>query len=274
MTPIRLVVSDVDGTMVTTDKALTPGTIAAAGRLREAGVHLALVSSRPPRGMMHVQQALGLAGPLGGYNGGTIVAPDGSVIEERSVPEAAVRTALALLERHGVGAWLFAGSEWLIRDPDGDYVPKERHTVQFEPTIVDSFDSYVARCGKVVGASAKFDLLAACEAELQGLLGTTAHAHRSQQYYLDVTNPDADKGTALDAIARYYGVSRAETVAIGDMTNDVPMFRVAGTSIAMSNAPADVAAQASLHTGSNEAEGWAEAIDRFVLPRAAREHAA
>jgi len=54
----------------------------------------------------------------------------------------------------------------------------------------------------------------------------------------------------------------------------VPMFRVAGTSIAMSNAPADVAAQASLHTGSNEAEGWAEAIDRFVLPRAAREHAA
>ena len=273
MTPIRLVVSDVDGTMVTTDKALTPGTIAAAGRLRDAGVHLALVSSRPPRGMMHVQRALGLAGLLGGYNGGTILAPDGSVIEQRLVPEPAVRTALALLEQHGVGAWLFVGSEWLIRDPGGDYVPKERRTVQFEPTVVDSFEPYVAGCGKVVGASAKFNLLAACEAELQGLLGTTAHAHRSQQYYLDVTNPEADKGTALDAIARYYGVSRAETVAIGDMTNDVPMFRVAGMSIAMGNAPPDVAAQATLHTGSNEAEGWAEALDRFVLPRA-REHAA
>lgn len=274
MTPIRLVVSDVDGTMVTTDKALTPGTIAAAHRLRDAGVHLALVSSRPPRGMMHVQRALGLNGPLGGYNGGTILAPDGSVIEQRLVPEAAVRTTLALLKRHGIGAWLFADDQWLIQDLDGDYVPRERHTVQFEPTVVDSFEPYVARCGKVVGASAKFTLLAECETELQGLLQGAALAHRSQQYYLDVTHPDADKGTVLDAIAKFYGVGRDATAAIGDMTNDVPMLRIAGMGIAMGNAPPDVAAQAAFHTGSNEAEGWAEAIDRLVLPHAAGRDAA
>ncbi len=93
---IKLVVSDVDGTMVTDDKVLTPATIAAAHRLREAGIHLALVSSRPPRGMAFLTMDLGLTGPLGGFNGGTILAPDGAVIEERFVPEAAVRTSLAL----------------------------------------------------------------------------------------------------------------------------------------------------------------------------------
>ena len=86
-TPIRLVVSDVDGTMVTTAKELLPSTIAAAHRLRDAGIKLALVSSRPPRGMMFIQEQLGLTGPLGGFNGATILAADGSVIEERAVPD-------------------------------------------------------------------------------------------------------------------------------------------------------------------------------------------
>ena len=266
---IRLVVSDVDGTMVTTDKVLQLGTIAAAHRLRAAGIHLALVSSRPPRGMAAVAGALGLTAPMGGFNGGTILAPDGTVIEEHLVPEQAVLTTLRLLDSRGVGAWLFADNQWIIKDLDGDYVEKERRTVRFEPTLVDDFTPYVARCGKVVGASAKFELLAACEGELHDLLDGAAAAHRSQKYYLDVTHPDANKGTALHAIAKWYGVAPAETAAIGDMTNDVPMFRVAGLSIAMGNAPAAVAAEAHAQTGSNEGDGWADAIDRFVLANVA-----
>ena len=266
--PIRLVVSDVDGTMVTTDKALLPPTIAAAHRLRDAGIQLALVSSRPPRGMMFVQEALGLSGPLGGFNGGTILAGDGTVIEENYVPEAPVRTTLALLEKRGVSAWLFADNQWIIKDINGDYVPKELRTVRFEPTIVTDFEPYIARCGKVVGASAKFDLLAECEDELHTLLHGSATAHRSQKYYLDLTHPDANKGTALHAIAKFYGYDPAEVACIGDMTNDVPMFRVAGLSIAMGNAPPAVAAEAMEHTGSNETDGWGQAIDQFILPRA------
>jgi Cof subfamily protein (haloacid dehalogenase superfamily) len=266
--PIRLLVSDVDGTMVTTDKTLLPATIAAAHRLRAAGIHLALVSSRPPRGMMFLQEELGLTGPLGGFNGGTILAGDGSVIEENRVPEEPVRITLDLLAQRGVGAWLFADNQWLIKDPNGDYVPKERRTVRFEPTVVSDFEPYVARCGKVVGASSKFDVLAECESELHTLLHGTATAHRSQKYYLDLTHPAADKGTALQAIAKWYGFDPAEVACIGDMTKDVPMFRVAGLSIAMGNAPPAVAAEAMAHTGPNDTDGWAEAIDRLVLPRA------
>ncbi len=262
---IKLVVSDVDGTMVTDDKVLTPATIAAAHRLRDAGIHLALVSSRPPRGMAFLTMDLGLTGPLGGFNGGAILAPDGAVIEERFVPEAAVRTSLDLFAKRGVSPWLFADNQWIIKDLAGDYVPKERMTVRFEPTVVDDFEPFIARCGKIVGASAKFDHLADCETELQGLLGHTAHAHRSQKYYLDVTNPSADKGTACNALAKWFGIDIADVCAIGDQSNDVPMFRVAGHSIAMGNAPPPVAAEAKQHTGSNQQDGWADAIERLVL---------
>ena len=266
---IRLVVSDVDGTMVTSEKRLSKATVDAAHRLREAGVHLALVSSRPPRGMAFLTMELGLTGPLGGFNGATILAPDGAVIEERFVPEDAVRTSIALFEQRGVSPWLFADNQWLIRDLGADYVARERMTVRFEPTVVDDFTPFLHRCGKVVGASGAFDALAACELELQGLLGASANAHRSQRYYLDVTNPSADKGTAVRAFAAWYGVDIAEVCVLGDQHNDIPMFQVAGHSVAMGNAPADVAAYAKQHTTSNEEDGWAAAIDRYVLPNAA-----
>ncbi|WP_216851283.1 Cof-type HAD-IIB family hydrolase [Acidisphaera sp. L21] len=266
--PIKLVVSDVDGTMVNSEKLLTPATIDAAHRLRHAGVHLALVSSRPPRGMAFLTMDLGLTGPLGGFNGATILAPDGAVIEENVVPEAAVRASLDLLARRGVDAWLFADNQWFIKNLDGAYVPKERRTVRFDPVVVDDFEPYVARCGKVVGASKDFDGLAECEAELQGVLGHSAHAHRSQRYYLDVTNPHTDKGTAARSFASWYGIDISEVCAIGDQFNDVPMFRVAGYSVAMGNAPPAVSAHAKHHSSTNEEDGWAAAIDRYVLPNA------
>ncbi len=267
--PIRLVVSDVDGTLVTREKVVTPATVGAVRRLREAGIHFALVSSRPPRGMAFLTMELGLTGPMGGFNGATILAPDGAVIEERLVAEHAVRESVALFAQRGVDAWLFADNEWLIKDVGGSYVPRESRTVRFDPRVVDDFTPYVARCGKVVGASNDFDALAACEAELQGILGASARASRSQAYYLDVTNPTVDKGTAVRSFAAWYGVDLADVCVLGDQHNDVPMFQVAGHSVAMGNAPPEVAAQATLHTGSNEEDGWAAAIDRHVLSAAA-----
>ena len=266
--PIRLVVSDVDGTLVTREKTLAPSTIEAARRLREAGIHLALVSSRPPRGMAFLTMELGLTGPMGGFNGGTILAPDGAVIEEQLVPEQAVRASIDLFHQRGVDAWLFAGNEWLIRGYGKFDVARERRTVRFDPVIVEDFGPYLAKCGKVVGASGNHAGLAACEAELQGILGGSAHASRSQLYYLDVTNPSADKGTAVRSFANWYGVDMADICVIGDQHNDVPMFRVAGHSVAMGNAPPDVAAKATQHTASNEEDGWAAAIERYVLPNA------
>ncbi len=265
--PVRLVVSDVDGTLVQTDKSLAPGTVAAAGRLRAAGIPLAIVSARPPRGLLWIAKELGLAGLLAGFNGGTIAQPDGTVVEQRTVPPDAARTALGLFARSQVSAWLFTAEEWLAQDPDGPHVAHERHTVRFNERIVESFGPYVGQAGKVVGVTDDAPLLAGLETELQAMLGDTANAKRSQTYYLDVTHREANKGNAVRMLAAHVGVDLAEVAVLGDMENDLPMFDVAGFAVAMGNASPAVQARAAAVTGTNDAEGWAQAVDQFILPR-------
>ncbi len=265
--PVRLVVSDVDGTLVKTDKSLAASTVAAAGRLRAAGIPLAVVSARPPRGLLWIAGELGLAGLLAGFNGGTIAQPDGTVVQQHTVPPEAARTALALFARNGVSAWFFTAQEWLVLDPNGPHVDHERHTVRFNERVVESFDPYIGQGGKVVGVTDDAPLLARLETELQGLLGDTANAKLSQTYYLDVTHREANKGNAVRMLAAQLGVNLADVAVLGDMANDLPMFDVAGFAVAMGNASAEVQARAAAVTGSNDADGWAQAVDQFILPR-------
>jgi Cof subfamily protein (haloacid dehalogenase superfamily) len=249
---------------------VTPATIAAVRRLGKAGIGFSIVSSRPPRGLAGLIGQLGLALPLGGFNGGAVVRPDLSVMSELTVPEAAARTTLETLRRFGADIWVFADNQWLTMDPDGPYVPLERHTVGFEPTIVGDFEPSLGRAGKIVGSSRDFEMLARCEAELRDALGGSAIAARSQRYYLDINHPEADKGHAVGRIAAAAGVDPATVAVIGDAANDVPMFRAAGLSIAMGNAIDEVKALAHFTTAGNDADGFAQAVDRFLLPRAPR----
>lgn len=265
---IRLVVTDVDGTLVQPDKSLAPSTVAAANRLLDAGIPLGIVSARPTRGMIWLARDLGLEGLLAGFNGGIVMRPDGTVVERRLVPEAAARTALDLFARNKVSAWVVTAEEWLVLDPLGPHVDRERRTVRFNERVVDSFEPYLAWAGKVVGVTDDLPLLAGLEAELQAMLGGTANARRSQPYFLDVTHRAADKGNAVRTLASHLGVALSDVAVLGDMPNDVPMFAVAGYSIAMGNAPPEVQAHAAAVTGRNDADGWAQAVDKLILPRA------
>jgi hydroxymethylpyrimidine pyrophosphatase-like HAD family hydrolase len=110
--------------------------------------------------------------------------------------------------------------------------------------------------------------LIACEAALQDRLGDTASAHRSQAYYLDVTPAGATKGHAVTRIAARLGLPLSAVAVIGDMSNDLPMFAVAGLAIAMGNATDAVKSAARFTTETNESEGFAVAMERFILPRA------
>ena len=94
-----------------------------------------------------------------------------------------------------------------------------------------------------------------------------ASAVRSQSYYLDVTPPGQDKGTFVEAMAKRLGIPTDVVATIGDMQNDLAMFRESGLSVAMGNATDDVKKQASHVTGSNEEEGFAGAVE-FILKQA------
>lgn len=160
---------------------------------------------------------------------------------------------------------MFADDTWRLRDPHSAYVERERRTVGFNPIVVEHFGGLGDRIDKIVGVSTDHARLAAVEAEAQTLLGASAIAQRSQLYYLDFTAPEADKGRAVRAICAQVGVAPERAVVIGDMANDVPMFQVAAFSVAMGQAPAAVKAQASAVTTSNAEEGFARAVEDFIL---------
>jgi len=125
--------------------------------------------------------------------------------------------------------------------------------------------AHLAHAVKIVGISDDLDLVAACEKAAQNALGDRASAARSQPYYLDVTHPQANKGTVVATLSKLLNIPLAQIATMGDMPNDVLMFRKSGFSIAMGNASDEVKAQASAVTDSNENEGFAKAVRRFVL---------
>jgi Cof subfamily protein (haloacid dehalogenase superfamily) len=267
MPRISLLLADVDGTLVTQQKILTEETRAAVAALRQAGIRFAITSGRPPRGMAMLIDPLGIDTPLAGFNGGVFVNPDLSVIAERRIPQAVSRATLAALPKYGLDAWLYTGTEWLVTRADGPHVEHESWTVKFDAVFVDSFtDAHLKDAAKIVGVSDDFDAVARCEAALQQQLGANASATRSQPYYLDITHADANKGGVVKELSRRLGVPTDEIATIGDMPNDVLMFRVSGFSIAMGNASEEVQTQASAVTLSNDENGLAAAIQRFILP--------
>ena len=211
---------------------------------------------------------LGIDTPRAGLNGGEIVAPDGRMLETLRIAEPDARLAVEMIETYGVDAWVFADGEWYVTDIAGPYVPTERRTIGYDPKVVEDWNAVVGRAGKIMGSSNDYHLLERLETELVVALGGRVAAHRSQEYYLDVTHPEARKGHALRTIARLLDVPVEETAALGDMPNDISMLVAAGLSIAMGNAPAEVQDSAMFVTGPNTEDGWASAIDTHILPRA------
>ena len=264
---ISLVLADVDGTLVTAEKVLTARARAAVRALQTAGIAFAITSGRPPRGMAMLIDPLALRTPVAGFNGGIFVKPDMTIMEEHVLAADAAKRALEVILKNKMDVWFYSGKNWLVRDPNAPHVAREQWTVKFAPTVVENFEGVLDRAVKIVGVSDDHDLVAHCEKAAQEALGIKASAARSQPYYLDITHPDANKGTVVTTLSKLLSIPAGEIATLGDMPNDALMFRKSGLSIAMGNASPEVQAQADLVTDSYDDEGFAKAIERFILSR-------
>jgi len=267
MTDIKLVVSDVDGTLLTRDKRITDAAKAAVRKLRAANIGFTIVSSRPTVGMGFLIEPLALALPFGSFNGSSIVDPRLKPLAHHVIPAAVVQRSLAVLEKFGTDIWLFSHDQWLIRDPNGEYVGVEQRAIRHAPTIVQDFAPYLGSVSKIVGASSDPALLQRCEDAVHEAVGSEATAVRSQTFYLDITPPGHDKGTFVQAMAKRLGIATAEIATVGDMENDLPMFANSGLSFAMGDAADEIKRHATHVTASNEAEGFAKAIEMILADR-------
>jgi Cof subfamily protein (haloacid dehalogenase superfamily) len=259
-----LVIADVDGTLVTSDKELTSASISAADRLRDAGVSLMLTSGRPPRGLRMFVEPLALTEPIAAFNGGMFVSPDMSVLERHQVDPALVEPVIATMRSAGLDVWVYRDSDWFVTDPDAPHVDREARTVEFQPTVVDELPTG-SGVVKIVGVSDDPERIDRGTADVSAVYGGRVAAVRSQPYYLDVTNPEANKGGVVEYAVRRLGFVRERIAVLGDQPNDLRMFRRAGLGIAVKNADPSVRRAAGRVTESNDDDGFAAAVDGYVL---------
>ncbi|WP_244237281.1 Cof-type HAD-IIB family hydrolase [Corallococcus llansteffanensis] len=269
---IKLLIADIDGTMVTRDKVLTARTCEAVARLRASGVMFTVTSGRPPRGMAGLVASLKLTDPVAAFNGGVYVKSDlTTVLEQRTLPPAIARQAVDFMLQAGLDVWVYQGADWFLRGPEAFRVARERSNVGFDPVVIADLHGVLDAPIKLVGVSEDTARVARCEAELSMRLGAEASAARSTPYYVDVTHPEANKGMVVREASRLLGLPLEQIAAIGDMANDLPMLTTAGVGIAMGNASAEVQRLARHVTRTNDEDGFAYAVDAFILgqpPRA------
>ena len=263
--PIRLLISDVDGTLVTQDKILTDASRQAVAKLRTAKIEFAITSGRPPRGMAMFCQPLALSNSIAAFNGGLFVRPDMSVIQQQTLDAPVAADVVKFLASKRLDVWVYSGNDWFVQDRHGPHVDREEFTVKFPPNVVAKYDPMPPNVAKIVGVSDDHDLVANTEAEARHQFGDHASIARSQPYYLDVTHPNANKGSVVRYLSATMGIPTEQIATIGDMPNDVLMFALSGLSIAMGNASTEVQRAARRVTASNEQDGFAKAVERFIL---------
>jgi hypothetical protein len=125
----KLLIADVDGTLVTPDKSLTARACAAVARLRAVGVRFTITSGRPPRGMAMLTGPLRLEDPIAAFNGGMFVRPDlTTVLKEHTLALDVAREVVDILLSAGLDAWVYRGAEWFIRQIEAPHVAREQAT--------------------------------------------------------------------------------------------------------------------------------------------------
>ncbi len=278
----RLLLADVDGTLVTKEKKLTDRAVAAVKKMRAAGIEFAITSGRPPRGMQMLIEPLAITTPIAAFNGGLFVKSDLSIIAEHVLGRDVVAPIIKIIEDHQLAVWIYRGNDWFVHERHGAHVDREEWTVKFAPQVVSSYEDKMDKVAKIVGVGDDFDAVAKCEQAVRAAYGPqigtqqstphrdsgahpTVSAARSQPYYLDVTHPEANKGGVVATLAKMLNLQPEEIATIGDMANDVPMFEKGGLSIAMGQSGDEVKRSAVEVTTSSEDEGFANAIEKFIL---------
>src|SRR4029077_13433416 len=176
---IRLLLADVDGTLVTHEKVLTQRARDAVAKMRSAGIQFAITSGRPPRGMEMLIAPLALTTPIAAFNGGMFVKSDLSVIEQRVLQAEVIEPAMETMQKHGLDTWIYRGTDWFVHERHGAHVDREEWTVKFPPTVITKFKGLTSNVAKLVGVSDDLNAVRECEAAVREQFAEKVHARQT-----------------------------------------------------------------------------------------------
>lgn len=266
----KLLVLDVDGTLLNDAKEITKRTLSALLKIQQMGVRVVLASGRPSYGLMKVAKTLEL-GNYGGfilsYNGCQIInAQNGEILFERRINPEMLPYLEKKARKNGFALFTYHDNLILTNNSDDEHVLDEAElndlVVIEEEEFSTAIDFAPCKCMLVSDDEAA---LVALEEHWKKRLSGVLDVFRSEPFFLEVVPCSVDKANTLGALLEHLGVKREEVMAIGDGTCDVAMLQLAGMGVAMGQAPDSVKACADYITASNEEDGVAAAIEKMIL---------
>lgn len=266
-TDVRVICCDIDGTLVRDDKSLSEENIRWIHKaVHEAGVHFTLVSGRMVSGVRPFYERMGITGPVSCYNGGTLVDEDGNIVDDHRMGHDIAMALMDIRDKFKADALIFDGMRWFLETRDCyPYKPKVKIyecDCEVGPfrELLKKFDT-----NKVIFMSKDDSVLENVRQEILRTIDSSKVTLYRSGDFLEVMASGYDKGSAIDALSRHYGIDSSHIMALGDDYNDIPMLRKAGYSVAMENAVPEVKAAARYITDTNNNDGVAKAIKRYVF---------
>ena len=267
----KMIVLDLDGTLTNNKKEITPRTKQALMQAQAAGVHVVLASGRPTYGIVPLAKELKLkesGGYILAFNGGKIIdCTNNEVLFEQKLDEQLVPILFQEAKKAGMEILTYQGEGIAATNKDDEYVQHEAFINKMPVTQYDDFLNQLVypinKCLIVGDPTPLHELELRLAKELEGKMDV----YRSADFFLECVPLGIDKARSLDRLISSLGISREEIIACGDGYNDLSMIRFAGLGVAMANAAEDIQREADFVTLSNEEDGVAHVIERFILSR-------
>lgn len=264
---IRLVAMDLDDTLLRDDWTISPRVRKAIQKAQAQGVKMTIATGRMPISARPYAEQLGLDVPVITYHGAMIQQVlSGDILFRRVIPSALAKEIVHDVAGRGFYVQVYLKDRVItqeINDCSREYaLIASVHIEEADLSILISQEPEGVEKILLIGEEAALDQLAPL---LEKCYGEKVHITKSKPRFLEITDGSVNKGVALAALAKYFGIDQSEVMAIGDSFNDLEMIHYAGFGVAMGNARPEVQEQADIITASNEEDGVAEAIERYVL---------
>ncbi len=261
----RLLIVDVDGTLLTNDHQITPATRAAMRNVVERGVQVVLASARSPQSLQRILGDLGIEGFVISYTGALMCMLSldpgvrATVIAEHRIDLVTARMVVASVREQGIGVRWFAGERCYLSEWNAAWRQECRITGD-QPIVMPDLTTVSETPHKLLCIAGESAMLPSLKA-VAATLPTACVGQFSHTTYLEITRSGVDKAAAALALGQRLGIAPTAMVAIGDQENDQGMLHVAALGIAMGNAPPAVQATADWITETNSRNGVALAIE-------------
>jgi Cof subfamily protein (haloacid dehalogenase superfamily) len=263
---IRLIALDLDGTLVGSDLTIRPRVREAIAKARAQGVAITIVTGRMLAAAKPYALELGIDGAIVCYQGAAVFdVRSGEILQMTPVRQDVTRQVLAWAQERGIHAQCYADDQLYLQQIN-EFSKRYTDLARVEPHVVPSLGAMFADKPTIkIVLVDNAENAARYLAELQPLLGDRAYLTRSHVDFVEILDPRVNKGVALAFVAGKYGATAAETLAVGDAWNDLPLLKAAGIGVAMGSGPPELLAQADAVVADVAHDGVAEAVERFVL---------